>query len=112
MAGRSRGELGVDLRLRLGVNTGPVVVGRIGDDLRMDYTAIGDTTHLAARLQALAEPGNVLVSESTHRAVQGYVRTEALGPVAIKGRAEPVGCSTSRAGARGAAASRSAWSAG
>ena len=73
-----------------GVNTGPVVVGRIGDDLRMDYTAIGDTTHLAARLQALAEPGNVLVSESTYRAVQGYVRTEALGPVAIKGRAEPV----------------------
>ena len=83
-------ELGVDLQLRLGVNTGPVVVGRIGDDLRMDYTAIGDTTHLAARLQALAEPGNVLVSESTYRAVQGYVRTEALGPVAIKGRAEPV----------------------
>jgi class 3 adenylate cyclase/tetratricopeptide (TPR) repeat protein len=83
-------ELGVDLRLRIGINTGPVVVGRIGDDLRMDYTAVGDTTHLAARLQALAEPGGVLVSEATYRAVEGYVRAEALGPVAIKGRAEPV----------------------
>ncbi len=76
--------------LRIGINTGPVVVGRIGDDLRMDYTAVGDTTHLAARLQALAEPGGVLVSEPTYRAVEGYVRADALGPVPIKGRAEPV----------------------
>jgi tetratricopeptide (TPR) repeat protein len=66
------------------------VVGRIGDDLRMDYTAVGDTTHLAARLQALAEPGGVLVSEFTYRAVEGYVRAEGLGLVPIKGRAEPV----------------------
>ena len=83
-------ELGVDLRLRIGINTGPVVVGRIGDDLRMDYTAVGDTTHLAARLQALAEPGGVMVSEGTYRAVEGYVRANALGPVAIKGRADPI----------------------
>jgi class 3 adenylate cyclase/tetratricopeptide (TPR) repeat protein/ABC-type dipeptide/oligopeptide/nickel transport system ATPase component len=83
-------ERGVDLRLRIGINTGPVVVGRIGDDLRMDYTAIGDTTHLAARLQTLAEPGGVLVSEPVYRAVEGYVRADALGPVTIKGRAGPV----------------------
>src|SRR5262245_7395807 len=89
--GRELGrELGVDLRLRIGINTGPVVVGRIGDDLRMDYTAVGDTTHLAARLQGLAEPGGVLVSEPTYRAVEGYVRADALGPTTIKGRVEPV----------------------
>lgn len=89
--GRELGrDLGVDLRLRIGINTGPVVVGRIGDDLRMDYTAVGDTTHLAARLQTLCAPGGVLVSEPTYRAVEGYVRADALGPAEVKGRAEPV----------------------
>ena len=79
-----------ELRLRLGPNTGLVVVGRIGDDLRMDYTAVGDTTHLAARMQALAEPGTILVTDATHRLVEGYVRSERLGPVAVKGRSDPV----------------------
>ena len=51
---------GAEMHLRLGLNTGLVVVGRIGDDLRMDYTAVGNTTHLAARMQALAEPGAIL----------------------------------------------------
>src|SRR5262249_40698954 len=83
-------EQGIDLRLRIGINTGPVVVGRIGDDLRMDYTAVGDTTHLAARLQGLAEAGGVFVSEATYRAVEGYVRADALGPLPIKGRAKAV----------------------
>jgi class 3 adenylate cyclase/tetratricopeptide (TPR) repeat protein len=83
-------DRGVELHLRLGLNTGPVVVGRIGDDLRMDYTAIGDTTHLASRVQALAEPDTILVSEATHRLVEGYIRSEALGPVQVKGRSEPV----------------------
>jgi class 3 adenylate cyclase/tetratricopeptide (TPR) repeat protein len=81
---------GVQLRLRLGLNTGAVVVGRIGDDLRMDYTAAGNTTHLAARLQALAEPGTMLITEATHRLVEGYIRTEALGPVEVRGQHEPV----------------------
>src|SRR5215813_9789438 len=80
----------VELQLRLGLNTGLVVVGRIGDDLRMDYTAVGDTSHLASRVQGLAEPGTILITEATHRLVEGYVRTEGLGPVAIKGRREPV----------------------
>ncbi|MBI4590620.1 MAG: AAA family ATPase [Candidatus Rokubacteria bacterium] len=83
-------ERGEEIRLRQGLNTGMVVVGRIGDDLRMDYTAVGDTTHLAARVQGLAEPGTTLVTEATHRLVAGYVRTEALGPVGVKGRSEPV----------------------
>jgi class 3 adenylate cyclase/tetratricopeptide (TPR) repeat protein len=79
---------GVELHLRLGLNTGLVVVGRIGDDLRMDYTAVGDTTHVAARLQALAEPDTILVSEATHRLVEGYIRSQPIGPVQVKGRTE------------------------
>ena len=83
-------DRGVELQLRLGLNTGLVVVGRIGDDLRMDYTAVGDTTHLASRVQALAEPGTILITEATHRLVEGYVQTESLGPVSVKGRSERV----------------------
>jgi predicted ATPase/class 3 adenylate cyclase len=85
-----RRERGVEVRLRLGLNGGPVVVGRIGDDLRMDYTAVGDTTHLASRMQTLAEPGTILVTEATHKLVEGHVRSEALGPVQVKGRSDPV----------------------
>ena len=77
----------IEFRLRIGVNTGLVVVGRIGDNLRMDYTAQGDTTNLAARLQALAEPGTVLVSEPAYRLTQGYFTFRPLGAHQIKGRA-------------------------
>jgi class 3 adenylate cyclase/tetratricopeptide (TPR) repeat protein len=80
----------VELQLRLGLNTGLVVVGRIGDDLRMDYTAVGDTTHLASRMLSLAEPGTILITEATHRLVEGYVQTESLGPVSVKGRSERI----------------------
>jgi class 3 adenylate cyclase/tetratricopeptide (TPR) repeat protein/DNA polymerase III delta prime subunit len=85
-----RREKGLEIRLRMGLNTGLVVVGRIGDDLRMDYTAIGDTTNLAARIQALAEPGTIIVTAPTHRLVEGYVRSEPLGLLQVKGRSEPV----------------------
>jgi class 3 adenylate cyclase/tetratricopeptide (TPR) repeat protein len=81
---------GVEMRLRIGLNTGLVVVGRIGDDLRMDYTAVGETTNVAARLQALADPGAVLASDATHRLVQGYVRSEPRGPTPVKGLSEPL----------------------
>jgi class 3 adenylate cyclase/predicted ATPase len=77
-------------QFRMGLNSGLVVVGSIGDNLRMDYSAIGDTTNLAARLQQLAEPGTMLVSESTSRLVQEYVRLEALESVQVKGKTEPV----------------------
>jgi AAA ATPase domain/Adenylate and Guanylate cyclase catalytic domain len=84
---RFQRDKAIDFRLRIGVNTGLVVVGRIGDNLRMDYTAQGDTTNLAARLQALAEPGTVLVSEPTYRLTQGYFTFRPLGARQIKGRA-------------------------
>jgi class 3 adenylate cyclase len=80
----------VECTFRMGLNSGLVVVGSIGDNLRMDYSAIGDTTNLAARLQQVAEPGTMLVSESTTRLVQGTVRLEALTPVEVKGKTEPV----------------------
>jgi class 3 adenylate cyclase len=81
---------GVACAFRMGLNSGLVVVGSIGDNLRMDYSAIGDTTNLAARLQQVAEPGTILVSESTTRLVQGTVRLEALPPIEVKGKTEPV----------------------
>ena len=84
------GELyGVTLQVRMGLNTGWVVVGGIGDHLRKDYTAIGDTTNLAARLQQLAEPGAILVSEATSRFLPG-AQMEVLEPVRVKGKEAPV----------------------
>jgi class 3 adenylate cyclase/tetratricopeptide (TPR) repeat protein len=80
-------ERGLLLQMRIGINTGPVVVGKIGDDLRMDYTAVGDTTNLAARLQQNARPGSVVISEATHRLVSGFFETLDLGEVPVKGRA-------------------------
>src|SRR3989442_7514650 len=73
--------------MRIGINTGPVVVGRIGDDLRMDYTAVGDTTNLAARMQQTARPGSVIVTEATHKAIGGYFETLDLGEREGKGHA-------------------------
>ncbi len=80
-------QRGLNLQMRIGINTGPVVVGRIGDDLRMDYTAVGDTTNLAARLQQSARPGSVLVSEATHKVIAGYFETLDLGGLPVKGHA-------------------------
>jgi tetratricopeptide (TPR) repeat protein len=81
---------GIAFRVRMGLNTGLVVVASIGDNLRMDYTAVGDTTNLAARMLNLAEPGQVVIAEDTHRIVSGYFVTRPLGAQAIKGKAEPV----------------------
>jgi predicted ATPase len=67
-----------------------VVVASIGDNLRMDYTAVGDTTNLAVRMLNLAEPGQVIIAEDTQRAVRGYFVTRSLGAQEIKGKAEPV----------------------
>src|SRR3989442_10237395 len=73
--------------MRIGINTGPVVVGRIGDDLRMDYTAVGDTTNLAARMQQTARPGSVVVTDATHKAIGGYFETLDLCELPVKGHA-------------------------
>src|SRR5262245_24384610 len=76
--------------LRFGLHTGIVVVGAIGDNLRMDYTAVGDTTHLAARLQQMAESGAIMISDSTAQLVGGYAQLEARGSVEIRGRSTPM----------------------
>ncbi len=79
-----------ELAVRMGLNTGPVVVGRLGDDLEADYTAIGDTTNVAARLEQVAEPGTIVLSEGTARLVTGYARVEPIGPIDLKGKSGPV----------------------
>jgi class 3 adenylate cyclase/tetratricopeptide (TPR) repeat protein len=78
------------VRLRIGLNTGTVVVGSIGDNLRMDYTAVGNTTNLAARLQSMAEPGTMRISESTQRAAGAHFEFRTLGRHALKGIAGTV----------------------
>jgi class 3 adenylate cyclase/tetratricopeptide (TPR) repeat protein len=87
---RLSGTPGAELSVRIGINTGPVVVGTIGDDLRMDYTAVGDTTNLAARLERLAEPGAVFLSRTAYEAVQDYFECEPLRPRKVKGIAHAV----------------------
>ena len=81
---------GVNLQIRVGLNSGEVVVGTIGSDLRMDYTAIGRTTHLAARMEQLASPGSILLTPSTLELVEGFVAVKSLGPVPVKGLADPL----------------------
>src|SRR2546422_118484 len=80
----------IDFRVRLGLNTGLVVVGAIGDNLRMDYTAVGDTTNTAARVQQLAEPGRIAVAGATQRLIAPYFETRALGAIPLKGKSQPV----------------------
>jgi tetratricopeptide (TPR) repeat protein len=81
---------GVRFQMRQGLNTGLVVVGSIGSDLRMDYTAGGDTTNVAARLQQTADPGRIVIAEATHRLIEGYFHTRSLGALTLKGKAEAV----------------------
>ncbi|HVL51798.1 MAG TPA: adenylate/guanylate cyclase domain-containing protein [Actinomycetota bacterium] len=83
-------EIGVDFRIRVGVNTGTVVVGDIGSDLRYQFTAIGDAVNVAARLQGEAAPGTVLVAGPTYRFIAPRFETRAVGALTLKGKAEPV----------------------
>ena len=75
--------------MRVGLNSGPVVVGSIGDDLRMDYTAVGDTTNLASRLESMAGPGRIVLSSHCHRFVRDYFEFINLGNIEVKGKTEP-----------------------
>ncbi len=84
---RARGARGSGLQMRIGLNTGPSSSGKIGDDLRMDYTAVGDTTNVAARLQQIARPGSVLVSEATHKRSQASSRRSTWGAAGQRARA-------------------------
>ena len=80
----------IPVQIRVGLNSGEVVVRAIGSDLRMDYTAVGQTTHLAARMEQIARPGSVLLSAETLRLAEGFVETRALGMVPVKGLESPV----------------------
>jgi class 3 adenylate cyclase/tetratricopeptide (TPR) repeat protein len=90
LAERVAADGGPVLTVRIGVHTGPVVVGGFGTDLKRDYTAIGDTPNVAARLQTVAAPGSILISDATYRSVQGFFEVHAAGELAIKGKSEPV----------------------
>jgi class 3 adenylate cyclase len=81
---------GVNVQIRVGLNSGEVVVRAIGSDLRMDYTAVGQTTHLAARMEQFASPGSLLLTAATLELVEGFIAVKALGPVPVKGLADPV----------------------
>lgn len=81
---------GLTVRIRVGLNSGEVVVRSIGNDLRMDYTAVGQTTHLAARMEQLAAPASTLLTAATLNLVEGYVAVNPQGPVPIKGLSDPV----------------------
>ena len=80
----------VEVQIRVGLNSGEVVVRAIGNDLHMDYSAIGQTTHLAARMEQLATPGSIRLTAETLRLAEGLIQVTALGPVPVKGLAEPV----------------------
>src|SRR6516162_9292017 len=96
----------VNLRVRIGIHSGPVIFGSIGDKLPMDHTVIGATPNIAARLQQAADPGPILLREATRVLAQGFARVEPVGPLVLKGTAEPIeayrllGVSHRRAGLR------------
>src|SRR5262245_14952972 len=101
---------GIEMRIRVGLNSGEVVVRAIGNDLHMDYSAVGQTTHLAARMEQLATPGTIRLTAATLRLVEGLVQVQALGPIPVRGMPEPievfelVGASTLRGRLQAAAA--------
>jgi predicted ATPase/class 3 adenylate cyclase len=82
-------EYGMRFKMRIGLNSGSVVVGAIGDDLRMDYTAIGDTTNLASRMESMALPGTVLVSENAYKMAQDYFVFKSPDRLQMKGKEKP-----------------------
>jgi len=77
------------LKMRIGINTGPVVVGTLGNDLRVEFKAVGDTVNLASRMEGLAEPGTTYITEETFKLTEGFFRFEALGEKEIKGKDKP-----------------------
>jgi class 3 adenylate cyclase/tetratricopeptide (TPR) repeat protein len=78
------------IKMRIGIHTGPVVLGTLGNDLRVEFKAVGDTVNLASRMEGLADPGTTFVTEDTFKLTEGFFRFEALGEKKIKGKEEPV----------------------
>ena len=87
-----KSKFGLEFKMRIGLNSGPVIVGSIGDDLRMDYTAVGDTTNLASRLETMAEPGSILISPFTHKLVNQFFTFNPLGKAVCKRQRRAGGC--------------------
>ncbi|PQP33716.1 hypothetical protein C6A37_11500, partial [Desulfobacteraceae bacterium SEEP-SAG9] len=78
------------IKMRIGIHTGPVVVGTLGNDLRVEFKAVGDTVNLASRMENMAEPGTTYVTDDTFNLTEGFFRFEALGEREVKGKEEAV----------------------
>jgi class 3 adenylate cyclase len=89
-AEEARREYGIEFAMRVGLNTGTVVVGEVGSDLKYEYTAMGDAVNLAARMQSAARPMSVLVSQHTYRFIAPFFDADDLGLIEVKGKSEPV----------------------
>jgi class 3 adenylate cyclase len=89
-AAEVRAQHGIDFAVRVGINTGPVVVGDVGNDLKYEYTAMGDAVNLAARMQSAARPMNVLISANTYRFIAPLFDAQDLGLIDVKGKSDPV----------------------
>jgi class 3 adenylate cyclase/tetratricopeptide (TPR) repeat protein len=90
-SGKVKAQRGIPpILVRIGINTGPVVVGTLGNDLRVQFTAVGDTINMAARMEQLAEPGTTYITEDTFRLTEGFFRFEALGQKEVKGKDKPL----------------------
>jgi class 3 adenylate cyclase len=87
---KMRRSHGIEIELRIGLNSGEVVVGAIGNDLHMEYSAVGQTTHLAARMEQLATPGTIRLTAHTLGFAEGFIHVAPLGPVPVRGLKEPV----------------------
>jgi hypothetical protein len=88
LEGEIEARHGVLPKFRIGIHTGPLIVGKVGDDQRAEITALGDTVNLAARLESEAEPGGILLSEATHRLAEGFVAATFAGEREVKGKIE------------------------
>src|SRR2546427_8413664 len=89
-AEEARRAHGISMQIRVGLNAGAVVVRAISNDLHMDYSAIGQTTHLAARMEQMAMPGSILITQAVLGLAEGFVQVTPLGPLSVKGLDAPV----------------------
>ncbi|MGD9280876.1 MAG: adenylate/guanylate cyclase domain-containing protein, partial [Desulfobacterales bacterium] len=78
------------VKMRIGIHTGPVVVGTVGNDLRVEFKAVGETVNLASRMETMAEPGSIYVTDDAFKLTEGFFRFESLGEKKVKGKREPV----------------------